>query len=31
MLQLNNVTKSYTTGDLTQQALDDVSIEFRDN
>lgn len=31
MLQLTNVSKSYTTGDFTQKALDDVSIAFRDN
>ncbi len=31
MLQLHNVRKSYTTGDFTQVALDDVSINFRDN
>ncbi len=31
MLQLLNVSKSYTTGDFTQKALDDVSIAFRDN
>ncbi|HSO69913.1 MAG TPA: ABC transporter ATP-binding protein/permease [Arachnia sp.] len=31
MLQLENVRKSYTTGDFTQVALDDVSIAFRDN
>ncbi len=28
MLQVNNVSKSYTTGDFTQIALDDVSLEF---
>lgn len=31
MLQLLAVRKSYTTSDLTQVALDDVSIAFRDN
>lgn len=31
MLQLRNVSKSYTTADFTQVALDDVSISFRDN
>ena len=31
MLQLNNICKSYTTGNFTQKALDDVSISFRDN
>ncbi len=31
MLQLWNVSKSYTTGDFTQKALDEVSIAFRDN
>ncbi len=31
MLQLKNISKSYTTGGFTQQALDDVSISFRDN
>lgn len=31
MLQLHNIRKSYTTGDFTQTALDDVSIAFRDN
>ncbi len=31
MLQLTDVRKSYTTGDFTQVALDDVSIAFRDN
>ena len=31
MLQLKNVCKSYTTGNFTQRALDDVSISFRDN
>jgi ABC-type lipoprotein export system ATPase subunit len=31
MLQLHNVSKSYTTADFTQVALDDVSIAFRDN
>lgn len=31
MLELRDVRKSYTTGDFTQVALDDVSIAFRDN
>lgn len=31
MLQLKNICKSYTTGDFTQEALNDVSISFRDN
>ena len=31
MLELKGITKSYTTGDFTQVALDDVSICFRDN
>ena len=31
MLQLHNVSKSYTTADFTQVALDGVSIAFRDN
>ena len=31
MLQLSNISKSYTTGSFTQNALDDVSIAFRDN
>lgn len=31
MLQLRNICKSYTTGDFTQVALNDVSISFRDN
>lgn len=29
LLQLKNITKSYTTGDFTQVALNDVSINFR--
>ena len=29
MLQLQNVTKSYTTGDFTQVALDHVNLNFR--
>lgn len=29
MLELKNITKSYTTGDFTQQALKDVSLKFR--
>lgn len=31
MLQLKNIKKSYTTGDFTQVALDDVSVSFRDS
>lgn len=31
MLQITNISKSYTTGSFTQKALDDVSISFRDN
>ena len=31
MLQVQNICKSYTTGDFTQTALDNVSISFRDN
>ena len=31
MLQLAHICKSYTTGNFTQKALDDVSISFRDN
>ena len=31
MLQLKNIVKTYTTGDLTQDALRDVSINFREN
>lgn len=31
MLQLTDIRKSYTTGDFTQVALDDVSISLRDN
>ena len=31
MLQLINISKSYTTASFTQKALDDVSISFREN
>lgn len=31
MLQLHDISKSYTTGDFTQVALDGVSIAFRDS
>ncbi len=31
MLQLKNIRKSYTTGDFTQVALDDISLSFREN
>ena len=30
MLQLKRITKTYTTGDFTQHALNDVSLSFRD-
>lgn len=29
MLQIKNISKSYTTGDFTQKALDEVSVNFR--
>ncbi|MBQ5810345.1 MAG: ATP-binding cassette domain-containing protein, partial [Clostridia bacterium] len=29
MLKLSNISKVYRTGELTQQALDGVSVEFR--
>ncbi len=29
MLQIKNISKSYTTGDFTQKALDGVSVNFR--
>ncbi|MGM9521497.1 MAG: ATP-binding cassette domain-containing protein [Oscillospiraceae bacterium] len=29
MLRLNNITKTYVTGDMTQSALDGISISFR--
>ncbi|MBQ3566624.1 MAG: ATP-binding cassette domain-containing protein, partial [Oscillospiraceae bacterium] len=31
MLELKNVTKSYTVGDVTTKALDDVTVSFRKN
>ena len=31
MLKLKNITKTYVTGDLTQKALDDISVSFRKN
>lgn len=31
MLQIKNIFKQYKTGDLVQQALNDVSLNFRDN
>ena len=31
MLQLNHIKKEYKTGDLVQKALDDVSLNLRDN
>ncbi len=31
MLQIKNIHKKYKTGDLVQKALDDVSLNFRDN
>lgn len=31
MLQVKNISKQYQTGDFIQQALDDVSLTFRDN
>ena len=31
MLQLQHIRKSYTTGDFTQVALDDISVAFRDS
>ena len=31
MLQIKNIKKEYTTGDLTQMALNDVSFNLRDN
>ena len=31
MLQLKNIVKTYTTGELTQHALENVSITFREN
>lgn len=31
MLQIRNISKQYTTGDLVQNALNNVSLNFRDN
>ena len=31
MLQIKNISKQYQTGELIQRALDDVSLNFRDN
>ncbi|MGX8679976.1 MAG: ABC transporter ATP-binding protein, partial [bacterium] len=31
MLQVEHITKKYVTGELTQMALDDVSLSFRDS
>ncbi len=31
MLQIKNISKEYRTGDLVQRALNDVSLNFRDN
>ncbi|WP_022868683.1 ABC transporter ATP-binding protein/permease [Schaalia vaccimaxillae] len=31
MLELRNITKAYTTASLTQVALDNISVAFRDN
>lgn len=31
MLQLSNIVKTYTTGELTQNALNDVSVTFRES
>lgn len=31
MLQIKHVSKQYVTGDLTQKALNDVSLDFRDS
>lgn len=31
MLQINNISKTYRTGDFTQDALDDVSLTFRNS
>ena len=31
MLQLKNIVKTYTTGDLTQNALNGISVGFREN
>ena len=31
MLQIKNIGKQYITGELTQNALNDVSLNLRDN
>lgn len=31
MLQIKNISKRYKTGELVQQALNGVSLNFRDN
>ena len=31
MLQIQNISKRYTTGELIQEALNGVSVSFRDN
>ena len=31
MLQIKKISKSYTTGDFTQKALDEISVNFRKN
>ena len=31
MLQIKNISKQFKTGDLVQVALDNVSLNFRDN
>ena len=31
MLQIRNISKTYKTGNLVQRALDDVSLNLRDN
>ena len=31
MLEIKHITKKYVTGNFTQVALDDVSVNFRDN
>lgn len=31
MLQLKNIVKTYTTGEITQNALNGVSVSFREN
>ena len=31
MLQIKNISKKYTTGDFVQTALNNVSLNFRDN